>query len=124
MSGEPLLRVETRWSCPNCPATDVTFEPRPHTRFHRCAGLLGLDVPFVVDGTACKIEAVERADYVGSDIVQLAGDGRPYMSVITTRDDGQDCTVYAPCASLSASAGRARPGIGALADPACAEGGA
>jgi hypothetical protein len=49
-------------------------------------------------GTRCKVEAVEREDYINGDLVQVDGRGRPVMSVITTRDDGQDCTVYAPTA--------------------------
>ena len=49
-------------------------------------------------GTNCKIEAVEREDYVNGEQIQTDGEGRPVMSVVTTRDDGQDCTVYAPTA--------------------------
>jgi hypothetical protein len=95
----PLLMRETLWECPNCPQTARTLEPRPHTQFHACPGTHGLTVPLVQAGVKCKIEATERADYVGRECVQFAPeDGRPYMNVITTRDDGQDCTVYAPCA--------------------------
>lgn len=93
-----------RWECPNCDHTDVTREALPHTRMHPCRGLRGLTVPMVEAGTRCKIEAVERGDYIGDDIVQVDGDGRPVMSVLTTRDDGQDCTVYAPAATASAAA--------------------
>jgi hypothetical protein len=50
-------------------------------------------------GTRCKVEAVERGDWVGKERVQLDGEGRPVMSVVTTRDDGQDCTVLAPSAT-------------------------
>jgi hypothetical protein len=60
--------------------------------------MAGLSVPFVADGTRSKLEAVEREDYIGRELVQVDGNGRPIMSVITTRDEGQDCTVYAPCA--------------------------
>jgi hypothetical protein len=93
-----LITPTTRWSCPNCPQTDVTHEPRAHTRFHTCAGLRGLTAPFVVEGTACKVEAHEREDYVGDELVQTDANGRPVMSVVTTRDDGQDCIVFAPTA--------------------------
>lgn len=96
-----LLAREQRWECPNCDQAAVTHEAQPHTRFHACRGLLGLTTPMVPAGTRCKIEAREREDYIGGDIVQYAGNGRPIMSVITTRDDGQDCTVYAPCATTS-----------------------
>jgi hypothetical protein len=53
-------------------------------------------------GTKCKIEAHEREDYIGKEMVQTDGEDRPVMSVITTRDQGQDCTVYAPCATARA----------------------
>jgi hypothetical protein len=49
-------------------------------------------------GTNCKIEVVEREDYTNGDLVQRDGEGRVVMSVVTTRDDGQDCIVYAPTA--------------------------
>lgn len=97
----PLLVRERRWSCPNCTQTDVTREPRPHTRFHTCAGLRGLTAPFVEAGTRVKVEARDRDDYVGGDMVTTDGDGRPVMSVVTTRDDGEDVAVMAPCATGS-----------------------
>lgn len=95
----PLLRPEQRWSCPNCTATDVTHEAAPHTRMHACRGLRGLTAPMVPDGTRCKVEAVEREDYLNGDLVTVDGEGRPVMSVITTRDEGTDVAVYAPCAT-------------------------
>jgi hypothetical protein len=53
----------------------------------------------VPDGLRCKVEAVEREDYVGKEMVQTDGDGRPVMAVVTTRDDGNDVAVLAPCAT-------------------------
>jgi hypothetical protein len=53
----------------------------------------------VPEGTKCKIEATEREDYVGHENVQVNEENKPIMSVVTTRDDGQDCAVLAPCAS-------------------------
>lgn len=96
-----LLAVEHRWECPNCVDTKVTRETRPHTPFHSCRGLRGLMAPFVAAGTRCKVEVQERDDYVGKELVQVDGNGRPVMSVVTTRDNGQDCAVYAPCATAS-----------------------
>jgi hypothetical protein len=93
------LIPERRWVCPNCTQTDVTREAQPHTRFHSCAGLKGLTAPFVEAGVACKVEAVERGDWVGRELVQADGEGRPVMSVVTTRDDGTDVAVMAPCAN-------------------------
>lgn len=97
-----LLRPpERRWECPNCEHTDRTFEAEPHSRFHFCRGLRGLTAPMVPAGTRCKVEAHERGDYVGDELVQVDGAGRPVMSVVTTRDDGTDCAVFAPCATAS-----------------------
>lgn len=92
------LANEVRWECPNCSVTDVTHEAEPHTRFHGCRGLRGLTAPMVQAGTRCKVEAVERGDWVGKELVQVDGNGRPVMAVVTTRDEGLDCAVLAPCA--------------------------
>lgn len=100
----PMLLNERRWVCPNCSATDVTHEAQPHTRFHACAGLAGLTAPMVPAGTKCKVEAVERQDYINGDHVQVDGEGRPVMAVVTTRDDGQDVAVFAPTASARGDA--------------------
>jgi hypothetical protein len=97
-----LAPRECRWECLACDQTAVTHEVRPHSRFHRCRGLAGLVTPFVPAGTRGKIEAREREDYVGSERVQTDADGRVIMSLVTTRDDGQDCTVFAPAAVGSA----------------------
>jgi hypothetical protein len=98
----PLLQPERRWVCPNCTHTDVTREAEPHTRFHACRGLKGLTAPMVPAGSDCKVEAVEREDYVGSEQVQTDGDGRPVMAIVTTRADGSnDCAVLAPVATAS-----------------------
>jgi hypothetical protein len=51
-------------------------------------------------GTACKVEAREREDYIGAEMVQTDGEGRPVMSVVTTRETGTDCAVLAPCAVM------------------------
>ena len=86
-----LLRPSpTLWCCPNCDASHVTREARPHTPFHPCRGLRGLTAPYVPAGTKAKVEAVERGDYVGKDHVQTDGEGRPVMAVVTTRDDGEE----------------------------------
>lgn len=96
----PILNVESRWECPNCDVKDVTYGPVPN-RMHNCAGLKGLTAPLVPAGTKCKVEAVERGDYTNGDLCQADADGRVVMSVITTRDDGQDCTVLCPTATAS-----------------------
>lgn len=89
------------WECPNCDVTAVTREARPHSQMHHCAGLAGLWAPMVPAGQRCKVAAAERQDYINGDIVRTDGEGRPVMAVRTTRDDGEDLAVYAPCATLS-----------------------
>jgi hypothetical protein len=49
-------------------------------------------------GTAAKLEVNEREEYVGRELVQTDANGRPVMSLTITRDDGQDCVVFAPTA--------------------------
>lgn len=104
MTVVPILQPEHRWECPSCTATDVTHEAQPHSRMHACRGLAGLTAPMVPAGTRAEHRPVEREDYINGDLVQVDGNGRPVMSVITMRDDGQDCTVYAPVATLRGAA--------------------
>ena len=94
-----LLASEHHWVCPNCTFTDITHEAGVHTRFHSCAGLKGLTSPMVEEGISCKIESIEREDYIGLDEVQYDGDGWAISAVVTTRDEGNDCAVLAPCAT-------------------------
>lgn len=97
----PILAApERRWECPNCPAADVTSVAEPHTRFHHCPAL-GISAPMVPAGIRAKVEAVEREDYIGSELVQVNDQGRPIAAVVTTRDDGNDVAVYAPTAQLN-----------------------
>lgn len=94
----PILDAPVRdWYCPACGLTDQTREFRPHTRFHPCPKLRGLAAPMLPKGVDAKVEVREREDYVGAEHVQLDPErGRPVMSIVTTRDDGQDCVVFAP----------------------------
>lgn len=94
----PILNSERRWECPNCDLKDVTNEAQPHSRMHTCRGLKGLTAPMVPAGTRCKVEAKEREDYVGKEVVTVDGDNRPIMRVETTRDEGNDVAVFAPLA--------------------------
>jgi len=98
----PLLVNRTAWYCPNCPAKDFTTEAQPHTRYHPCPGLRGFSAPMVRVGVAAKVEAMVREDYVGNDLVARDDSGRPIMSVVTTRDDGNDVAVFAPTATAQA----------------------
>jgi hypothetical protein len=98
-----LQPPEVRWECPSCNVQDVTYEARPHTRFHSCGAQGGLTVPFVqLDGRELVKNSVrhvvkEREDYLADDIPHRDADGRVVMSVVTEYKDGSsDCTVYAP----------------------------
>lgn len=83
------------WYCPECGKTTRT-RPVPN-RWHPCPRLKGISAPMLRKGVSGSIRIVERQDYVGSERVQLLGeDKRPVMSLVTTRDHGQDAVVYAP----------------------------
>jgi hypothetical protein len=98
----PILQPpEQRWECPNCDVTDVTRGRG--NRFHRCSGLAGLTTALVPAGTRCKIEAVEREDFIHGADVRYDVDGRPVAAAVTTRDDGNDVVVYAPTAHMEVS---------------------
>lgn len=98
----PLLGAERHWICPNCTVRARTIRPDAPMPMHACKGLNGLTAPLVPAGTRCKVEAVERGDYVNGDVVQTDADGRPWMAVEVTRDDGTDRAVLAPTATGSA----------------------
>jgi hypothetical protein len=95
-----LLDVEHHWVCPNCTTMKITRGDKTRIPFHPCSGMRGLSAPMVVEGTKCKVEAHEREDYINGEIVQTDKLGRPIQNVITTRDEGQDCAVYAPTATV------------------------
>jgi len=54
-----------------------------------------LTAPLVRVGTRCKVEAEERADYLNGEIQNTGDDGKPYMAIRTTREDGDDLAVNA-----------------------------
>lgn len=87
------------WTCPECHRDHVTTLTEPHTPLHQCAGLHGAWAPFVPTGVHARLETVDRGDYVGKDLVTCDGNGRPVMAVKTRRNDGEDCTIFAPCAT-------------------------
>lgn len=99
----PILAPQQRWECPSCDLRQVTHRADAHTEFHHCRGLAGLWAPMVAAGTRAEHRPVEREDFIGKELVQLH-EGRPVMSLTTVRDEGQDCTIYAPSATASGSA--------------------
>lgn len=96
MTGVLLTPPDKHWVCPNCTVTDVTPWDTPN-RFHSCAGLAGLTAPLVLDDSPrCSVRAVVREDYIGRDLVQRDGEGRPVMAVVTERWDGSNDAVVFP----------------------------
>jgi hypothetical protein len=92
-----LQLPEQHWTCAHCCATDVSRGQA--NRFHQCAGLAGVLAPMVLDGFRGRVLTVERQDYIGREMVQYDGNGRPVMAVVTERPDGStDVIVNAPTA--------------------------
>jgi hypothetical protein len=98
LSATLLQPPVTDWVCPGCGHTDRTRQAQAHTRMHACPKAGGMTVPLVVAGTRAKLVLHERDDYVGTEDVQVADDGKVYMSAEIVRDDGNDIAVYAPTA--------------------------
>jgi hypothetical protein len=96
MATLPSIAVQRDWYCPNCRVEARSNEARPHSKFHRCRAAFGLTAPLVEKGVRAKVEFVAREDYIGKDVVTMDGNGRPVMSVVTTRENGQDTAVFAP----------------------------
>jgi hypothetical protein len=97
-----LLDAWQDWGCPNCHATERVSPPLPPNavRFHTCPKLHMLTAPLVVEGSDCKIVAVEREDWLGREEQRTGDDGKPYMAVTTERADGStDAAVFAPVAT-------------------------
>jgi len=95
----PILPTVVRWACSHCERRLIVKGASSRIPLHPCGGMRGLMTPFVREGTRAKVEVREREDYIGSELVTKDNDGRPAMSIVTTRDDGQDCMVFAPCAT-------------------------
>lgn len=96
MSGPVLLDARQGWYCPNCDVTDVTAPlPPGSSRYHTCAGLHMLTAPLVRAEVKAKVEAAERDDYLCGDFQATGDDGKPYMNIRLTREDGEDLWVNA-----------------------------
>lgn len=98
MLGTLLEPPVVDWECLGCGHVDRTREAAVHTRMHPCRVAGGMTVPMVVAGTRGKLVLHERDDYVGTEDVQVSGDGKVYMSAEIVRDEGNDLAVYAPTA--------------------------
>ena len=92
----PLLHVPFEdWYCPNCGLEErVKVLPPDSSRFHTCPRLHMLTAPLVRANVYAKVEAEERADYLNGEVQETGDDGRPYMAIRTTRDEGDDLVVH------------------------------
>ena len=100
----PILNPFRNWYCPECGLTDRQPASVPN-RWHPCPKLRGLMAPLLPEGMDAKVEAHDREDYVGKELVQMDPAGRPVMSITTTRSDGSnDVVVFAPTATGSGEA--------------------
>jgi len=99
----PVLRKH--WECPNnCGSWATTVDSKlPH---HQCKRMHGLLIPLIPAGSKAGVKLNERQDYVGGDLVDYT-EGKVIMSTTVERDDGMDCTVYAPCATVTIERGSA-----------------
>lgn len=104
----PLLNLPPEeWYCPNgCGVSEVTAPlPPGSSRFHTCARLHMLTAPLVRKGMDCKVEAIEREDFLGDEIQNKGDDGKPYMAIQTTHADGHtDLAVNAGLAQVRGDA--------------------
>lgn len=91
------------WRCPSC-GKEANVPGRYGAVIHRCPKMGGLTTPYVRKGLSAKQDLILREDYVGEEKVRLDDHGRPVMSIVTTRDNGQDTTVFAPTATAKAGA--------------------
>jgi hypothetical protein len=92
----PLLRQPFEdWYCPNCGLEERVLKLPPNaSRFHTCPNLHMLTAPLIRANVYAKVEAEERADYLNGETQETGDDGKPYMAIRTTRDDGDDLVVH------------------------------
>lgn len=89
----PLLGMQYEdLHCPNCGLAERVAPPLgpTQTRFHNCPQLHDLSAPLVPVDKDCKVEAIEREDYLGDETQATGDNGKPYMSVKTTHADGSN----------------------------------
>lgn len=106
-----LTPPTTLWECPSCGTTHKTHGALPPNAapMHACRALSGFSTPFVPFGSRARHVVKEREDYVGDELVQVDGEGRPIMAIVTERPDGSnDCHVYAPTATITKEESRER----------------
>jgi hypothetical protein len=96
-----ILQPAHSWHCPECGATDTTYEARPHSRMHSCPKFGGATLPMASGTSGARLVLNEREDYLGQEDVGLIN-GRPIMSITTEYADGHsDLAVLAPTANAT-----------------------
>lgn len=95
-----LSSPNKNWYCPECSRQHITKVSEPHTPLHQCASLRGAWVPFVEEGIKARFRVNYREDYLRTDTATVDGEGKPIQSINTQRDDGEDCTIFAPSINL------------------------
>lgn len=90
------------WYCPHCESWAKTVDSK--IPMHKCNGLRGWLTPLIPKDTKGESRLIEREDYMGKETVQTDSEQRPVMAVVTERDQGQDCTIFAPCVSVGIEA--------------------
>lgn len=86
-----LLQAFQDWYCPNCSASARTRPLPPNqSEYHGCPGLHGLNAPLIRAEVKAAVIARQRDDYLNGEIQATGDDSKPYMSIITLRDDGYD----------------------------------
>lgn len=91
------MELNVEWECPSC-GKEKQVSGRYGLVVHKCPKMNGMTTPYVRKGVKAKHELVLREDYVGDEMVQTDDQHRPVMSIVTTRDNGQDVRVFAPTA--------------------------
>ena len=89
----PLLKVPYEdWHCPNsCGVAERTPAlPPGSSRYHACSRLHGLNAPLSRVQADCKVEAIEREDYLNGETQAMGDDGKAYMAVTTVYADGHN----------------------------------
>lgn len=97
------------WECQHslCTAWATTYNTQvPH---HPCRYTGGLLTPLVRVNSTDHIRLVEREDYIGGETVTAWHDRTPVQAVQRVRDDGVDCSVFAPTATASTDDREATP---------------
>lgn len=91
-----LLDTQENWQCSACGQQHVTKGAKAtQVPLHQCRTHAGAWVPFVRDGVTAHVRVHEREDYIGTETPTTDANGRIIRSVVTERDDGEDCHIFA-----------------------------